>query len=1025
MSTPQFRAAALAAIALSVTAGQLQAQVASALLREGQPLGGPGYTIFSLNNPQTNNVGGYSVQVNTRDTGGGGGPDLSNIWGNASGGPGSILLTESSYPFGEFTLVQTAFESFSGFSNAGQSAISATGTGGPVDGFDSVWLDAIPIAVEGAQLPPPLDTKFWSFASRPTVTGNGTVYFAGGTRDTQNGGTTARGLFDGNGQAIAYSGDLLPNLPAILDFGGSAIAFGFRFSGNGTNWIAEALMETTGTGLATSNDEAVVINGVGLMLDGVLLREDNPVPASIGGLPGETWSSVDQTVINEAGEYLITGNTADGGTTTDEFVILTGQIVLREGDFIGPDQIAGAIEAGDLNENGDWAVVWDLEAGTADPEALIVNGIVVLREGDIVDLDGDGIAEPNSHLVDFTGIDSLAMSDRDASGVVRVYFNADIDINGTSSSTDDIEALMVFAVQVGPPNPIGACCRGEGACTMGTASECLQYVCDVTALSGATCFGDADGNGVVNSADRGFVSANIGRTEFDLICQFDLDGNGTINSADRGFISANIGLCSDLPDYQNGSGLKDGLPDSRFPSSGVFLGAGTECSTAVCPEYDRLASSAVLLVSIPPGAPPMPITLDSNSAGDTVVSRRDMPYTTGQNIPTEMVQLDLRAAVSPVGPVMLFEDPQLRSPGAVTSVQADQFGRFLSGNSSFDIFVRAYLPQLGLTVDTGGIPIRMESQGINALPPLGAVFSTPPTVTYGLFADGVLVGTLLSVTHELRNCDCPDDGDFGRWNDDAGNRKNNNCYNYATNQRTNTFAQPGRENGAQAAEMSCAAVQAAAIADGAMAIAGPGPCPADKCLVALVVAPGEDYHWYRYNDDGTWTHKPGETEATSEDSSGAAIADPRTADRRFKNDDGTFDPGYTDFCSFMCVAWDIAVSRSEDDLRGSSLARVSILNSAGLENPGWAITTELDLLEIESRLAGLVPTADPGWTSTLGFSGIAVYRETDPDFPQAVRVWDGVIEIGEGTSRSYYLDSNGLDTYLRSQAVAMGLGDEL
>jgi len=210
-----------------------------------------------------------------------------------------------------------------------------------------------------------------------------------------------------------------------------------------------------------------------------------------------------------------------------------------------------------------------------------------------------------------------------------------------------------------------------------------------------------------------------------------------------------------------------------------------------------------------------------------------------------------------------------------------------------------------------------------------------------------------------------------------------------------------------------------------MAIAGPGPCPADKCLVALVVAPGEDYHWYRHNDDGTWTHKPGETCATAEDSSGEAITDPRTADRRFKNDDGTFDPGYTDFCSFMCVAWDIAVSRGAEDLRGSSLARVSILNSSGLANPGWAIASEVDLAEIEARLVGLPSAPDPNWPSTLGFNGFGVYRESDPDFPQAVRVWDGVIEVSEGTARSYFQDTSGLETYLRDAAIAMGLGDEL
>ncbi len=96
-----------------------------------------------------------------------------------------------------------------------------------------------------------------------------------------------------------------------------------------------------------------------------------------------------------------------------------------------------------------------------------------------------------------------------------------------------------------------------------------SYICDAGALLGVTCLGDTDGNGVVNAADRGQISANIGQTGNDQLCLFDLDGNGAINAADRGQVSANIGLCTSLPNYMNGSGLNaagDG-PDPRFPGT--------------------------------------------------------------------------------------------------------------------------------------------------------------------------------------------------------------------------------------------------------------------------------------------------------------------------------------------------------------------------------------------------------------------------------------------------------------------------
>lgn len=120
----------------------------------------------------------------------------------------------------------------------------------------------------------------------------------------------------------------------------------------------------------------------------------------------------------------------------------------------------------------------------------------------------------------------------------------------------------------------------------------------------------------------------------------------------------------------------------------------------------------------------------------------------------------------------------------------------------------------------------------------------------------------------------------------------NNCYNYATNYRTNTFAQPGRAAGAMYTSLTCAAVRPAAVAD--ELIDSPGAdnkCPAEGHLVALVVWPGGDYHWYRKGRNGYWSHKPGGTAVTNLDNSGNLIADPRTANRG----------PYTDFCTFMVV----------------------------------------------------------------------------------------------------------------------------
>jgi hypothetical protein len=40
-----------------------------------------------------------------------------------------------------------------------------------------------------------------------------------------------------------------------------------------------------------------------------------------------------------------------------------------------------------------------------------------------------------------------------------------------------------------------------------------------------------------------------------------------------------------------------------------------------------------------------------------------------------------------------------------------------------------------------------------------------------------------------------------------------------------------------------------------------------------------DYHWYRQNPDGTWSHKPGDSRVTNLDNSAKTIYNPITADR--------------------------------------------------------------------------------------------------------------------------------------------------
>lgn len=122
-------------------------------------------------------------------------------------------------------------------------------------------------------------------------------------------------------------------------------------------------------------------------------------------------------------------------------------------------------------------------------------------------------------------------------------------------------------------------------------------------------------------------------------------------------------------------------------------------------------------------------------------------------------------------------------------------------------------------------------------------------------------------------------------------QKRNNCYAYATDIPNRTFAQPGMASGRPISSLAdCTDAVAGAQADGLTATAT-GPCTGCCHLTALVVAPNFDYHWYRLDASGAWSHKPGQTHATDRDNSGNVITDPRTADRG----------PYTLFCGFFCA----------------------------------------------------------------------------------------------------------------------------
>lgn len=136
--------------------------------------------------------------------------------------------------------------------------------------------------------------------------------------------------------------------------------------------------------------------------------------------------------------------------------------------------------------------------------------------------------------------------------------------------------------------------------------------------------------------------------------------------------------------------------------------------------------------------------------------------------------------------------------------------------------------------------------------------------------------------------------DPGKWNVPSV-QPYNNCYNYANDKITNTFAQPGRGSGTTISDVLCNTVSLAAQRDGQISVPSAASTPIEGHYIALVSAnlpTFKDYHWYRLDSNTLWSHKPGGTPAKNTDNSGNLISDPRQANRG----------PYSDFCGFFhCI----------------------------------------------------------------------------------------------------------------------------
>ena len=118
-----------------------------------------------------------------------------------------------------------------------------------------------------------------------------------------------------------------------------------------------------------------------------------------------------------------------------------------------------------------------------------------------------------------------------------------------------------------------------------------------------------------------------------------------------------------------------------------------------------------------------------------------------------------------------------------------------------------------------------------------------------------------------------------------------NCYAYALNTKNHGYMQPGCSIGAGISYLPPNYLTGSVLTNMVSHDAehfgftfvsiGKHERPLPGCYkIALVIAPNSDYHWYRQNSDGTWSHKPGQSAVRRFDYKIHTIYDPELCDRR-------------------------------------------------------------------------------------------------------------------------------------------------
>lgn len=175
-------------------------------------------------------------------------------------------------------------------------------------------------------------------------------------------------------------------------------------------------------------------------------------------------------------------------------------------------------------------------------------------------------------------------------------------------------------------------------------------------------------------------------------------------------------------------------------------------------------------------------------------------------------------------------------------------------------------------------------------------------------------------------------------------RRCHNCYSYAMHvydpkgeelckkygNCRNFFHQPGAKTGHRNAlnkeeRRSCPVVEKLMMGDipEVTKSSFAEKCSTGMSKVAAVVDKGVDYHWYRQDRDGYWSHKDGSNKVKTFDAVKNPIFNPELASRDYRWQGSNLN--YEDFCGFYCVPRNhpVVLGRGVNEPKSRRMARMA------------------------------------------------------------------------------------------------------